>query len=250
MSPNGRSISSCTTSTRSRSSFERAARRADATCRTRSCRSAAASSATRGPPGLRAALGEQAAELLLRLAEVPAPRQLGGDLEADVVRRALVLRARVAEPDDQPVGRRRAAEGAAHRSPRRLLVAGVVAAGVVVAGRLAVALALADDPGLLLDRVELLDLGLQARGEHRGDDRLEVVEQRDAARDARRSRSVTLSPMFSAETSIWIDSGMSVGSASTLTSRVGWSRMPPSLMPGASSLPTQLERDGRLDRLR
>ncbi len=49
--------------------------------------------------------------------------------------------------------------------------------------------------------------------------------------------SGSVSPMFSAETSSWIVSGISFGSASTLTSRIVWSRMPPSLTPGASSAP-------------
>ena len=44
------------------------------------------------------------------------------------------------------------------------------------------------------------------------------------------------------------ESGMSVGSASIVSSRVTCSSTPPSLTPGASSAPTQLEHDGRLDR--
>src|SRR5947208_1780895 len=47
---------------------------------------------------------------LAPLAEAPALAQGARDLEADVVRRALVARARVAQPDDQPVGGRDPAE--------------------------------------------------------------------------------------------------------------------------------------------
>ena len=39
------------------------------------------------------------------------------------------------------------------------------------------------------------------------------------------------------ETSYWIESGMSPGSASMFTSRSSWLKMPPSATPGASSAP-------------
>ncbi len=105
MSPNGRSISSCTTSTWSRSTFS--APRAgpadvpDSFMYVSGCSSADAAARRAGAP-----LGQQAAERLLRLAEIPAARELGDHLEPDVVRRALVLRRR-----DCP-GRRRASRPA------------------------------------------------------------------------------------------------------------------------------------------
>ena len=55
--------------------------------------------------GAGAALGQQAGELRLRARQVPARGEPVGDLEADVVRRAGVLRAGVAEADDEPVDR-------------------------------------------------------------------------------------------------------------------------------------------------
>ena len=103
MSPNGRSISSCRTSTRSSVDLQRAARGAGGAARPRSCRSAAAAPRRAGRrPG--APLGQQAVELLLRASGRSQRRaERVGDLEADVVRRARVARARVAEPDDEPV---------------------------------------------------------------------------------------------------------------------------------------------------
>ncbi len=50
--------------------------------------------ATRGPPCPDAALGDQAAVLRLGLRQLPAARELGRNLEADVVARRRVLRAR------------------------------------------------------------------------------------------------------------------------------------------------------------
>ena len=57
--------------------------------------------ATRGPPVPGPPFGDQAVELLPRLAQVPAPRQLLGDVEADVVAGARVLGPGVAEADDE-----------------------------------------------------------------------------------------------------------------------------------------------------
>ena len=98
--------------------------------RPRSCRSAASSTATRGPPGPGAALGDSPGELLLGRGSSQRARELVGDLEADVVRRARVARARVAEPDDQPVDRGRAAPKSRRTRPRysELVAGGVVAA--------------------------------------------------------------------------------------------------------------------------
>ena len=65
------------------------------------------------PAGPGAALGEQAVELLARRCPGPSARSArSATCEADVVRRALVARAGVAEPDDQPVRGRDAAEEA------------------------------------------------------------------------------------------------------------------------------------------
>ena len=150
--------------------------------------------ATRGPPGPGAALGQQAVELLLRRREVPAARERVGDLEADVVRRPGVLRARVAEPDDEPVDRR----DETSREPRPGRTRSRTAATPAGVGLLALAgavdsaspspsapsarlafLALADELGLGLD-LGLLDL--EARQRDRGDDGLGVVEDRHALR--------------------------------------------------------------------
>ena len=51
------------------------------------------------------------------------------------------------------------------------------------------------------------------------------------------------------ETSITIESGMSVGSASMLSSRVTWSSTPPWTTPGASSTPVSSTGTSRLDDL-
>jgi hypothetical protein len=53
------------------------------------------------PAGSGSAFGDLAAELPLRPRQVPAPLELGADLEADVVTGPGVLAARVAEADDQ-----------------------------------------------------------------------------------------------------------------------------------------------------
>src|SRR5207302_801765 len=68
------------------------------------------------PPAARsgAALAEKAPEALLGSRQVPGPRESVGDHEADVVAGALVLAARVAQADDQPVNGC-AATGDAHR---------------------------------------------------------------------------------------------------------------------------------------
>ena len=59
------------------------------------------STATRGPPGRIRPVGQEAAELLLRLRQVPAPRELGHDLEADVVACLRVARAGVPQADHE-----------------------------------------------------------------------------------------------------------------------------------------------------
>ena len=61
--------------------------------------------------------------------------------------------------------------------------------------------------------------------------------------------SEIVSPITISETSTVICSGISVGSASTVTSRVTCSSTPPSLTPGAWSVALQLDRDLGLDLL-
>ena len=104
MSPNGRSISSCSDEHAVELELEGAAGGAGRTPRLVHV-GLRLSTATRGPPGPRTSLGQLTRELLLRLGQVPAPRQLLRDLEADVVRRLDVAGPGVPEPDDQPVDR-------------------------------------------------------------------------------------------------------------------------------------------------
>ena len=61
--------------------------------------------------------------------------------------------------------------------------------------------------------------------------------------------SVSVSFISRPETSWVIESGMSSGSASMLSSRVSWLSTPPSVTPGDSSPPVQLEHDDGVDRL-
>ena len=132
--------------------------------------------------GAGAALGQLGVELLLRLREVPAADQLVGDAEADVVRAVGVGRARVAEPDDQPVDRGgleelqlSSSEADAASSPVAPSAWRLGLFELSALERLAV---LADQLGLGLDL--LFHRLLRRRGD-RGDDGLvEVVEQRDA----------------------------------------------------------------------
>ena len=110
--------------------------------------------------GAGAALGEQAGVALLGLGQLPAAGELVGDLEADVVRRARVAVARVAEPDDQPVDRglrRRTRRPSRRRTARALLgVCASPALGRRVAPASVVALALGASPGALADELGLL----------------------------------------------------------------------------------------------
>ena len=61
--------------------------------------------------------------------------------------------------------------------------------------------------------------------------------------------SVSVAFISRPETSWVIESGMSSGSASMLSSRVSWLSTPPSETPGDSSPPVQLEHDDGVDRL-
>ena len=58
-----------------------------------------------------------------------------------------------------------------------------------------------------------------------------------------------MSPICISPMSWAIDSGIAVGRASTFSSRVICSSTPPSLTPGASSMPIELERHDGVDRL-
>src|SRR6202042_1607847 len=65
----------------------------------------------------RASFGEASFEALLRSAQAPSCGEHVGHVEADVVRRAGVLAAGIAEPDDQPVdSSATATEGASQRA--------------------------------------------------------------------------------------------------------------------------------------
>ena len=146
----------------------------------RDARRAAAgpAAATGGAP-----LGEAPAEAILRALELPALGQLLGDHEADVVPRARVLAAGVAEPDDQPVDRLR------HRHRR-----GVAAAATPRSEEPSESPASAASPPSPRRRAPSrprfpLRLGLQLRRRQRRQDRLlEVAEQRRRPR-APRSRT-------------------------------------------------------------
>ena len=121
-----------------------------------------------------AALGQLAGELLLGLGQIPAARQLVGDLEARVVRRLGVAGARIPEPDYKPVDRSRSEE-LQDASPE--IGSGVRSLVGVALGLRAI---LAHDGRLDLD---VVGLGLDRRGSDRRDHGLlEVVEERDAVR--------------------------------------------------------------------
>ena len=135
--------------------------------------------------------------------------------------------------------------------PRRELALrrGLALGSLLALGHLAL---LADELGLLLD----LGLGLlldarrrQRRDRHLvGIDALAESEGR-RPRAAPRALSWSVSPMDMPETSAGMLSGIAVGSASIVIWWVTCSSTPPSFTPGASSVPEQLDRDLRLDRL-
>ena len=163
--------------TSTRSSGRPSARRAPArpSGRPRSCTSAAA-----GPPRAAAAdvrdtaLGDQRRRTSARAPTAPSASQRVRDLEADVVRRAGVLGARVAEPDDQPVDGR----GACPRLIGRLLAVGgggVAAARGVRPRPRRLALGLADDRRSRSRSRRRL--GREPRRAEGRDDRLRVVER-------------------------------------------------------------------------
>src|SRR5215216_3971439 len=137
--------------------------------------------------GTGAALAQLTREFLLGLRELPAAGELLRDLEADVVRALGVARARVAEPDDEPVDGRRAEEAAQDSSEAES------------------AFCSASSP----------------------------VSPSGAVNSLSRTVAFICMP----ETSKTIESGMSPGSASMLSSRVSWLSTPPSTTPGASSAP-------------
>ena len=96
-----------------------------------------------------AALGQLAGELLLGAREIPAARELVGDLEADVVRRLGVAGPGVAEPDDQPVDRCGAEDLQDSSEDSAAVAAGLALGGVALGG----SAVLADERGLGLDLV-------------------------------------------------------------------------------------------------
>src|SRR4051794_2132427 len=179
----------------------------------------------------RAALRQLARVLLLRPRQVPAPRQRVGDLEADVVRRLGVAGARVAEPDHKPVDRRRGEE-LQDSSPES--AADCPASSAVSPS----AWPSAASPTSSVSVSISSSTGSAVGG---------VIE---ATTVSGSSSSVTpfggvIDPSVSVafisrpETSCWIVSGMSPGSASTFSSRVSCVSTPPSTVPGASSAPTR-----------
>ena len=185
-SPKGRSISSCSDEHAVELEVQRAARRAGRVAGlVHEGLGRQHGDARAAGPG--AAVGEEPGVLLLGARQLPAARELLGHREADVVRRARVALARVAEPDDEPVDRSRArAEEPAHAAALLgALAGGVVAARVALVlalfgrGRLA----LADELGLLLERgllVEGVEVGLElGRGQGGDDGLVGVVEDRD-----------------------------------------------------------------------
>ena len=171
---------------------------------------------------------------LLLAGEPPASDQPLGDLEADVVGAAGVLRAGIAQPDHQPVDARAAAAGGRH-DRESLLLGGFGRLAAVVRGLgLGSGLALAHDLGLR-------SISFSSSSWRRGavivattvSGSSSSVTPRGEAIDS----SVSVSPMSSVETSCSSVSGMSPGSASIVSSRVTCSSTPPCLTPGASSMP-------------
>ena len=126
-----------------------------------------------------AALGQLAGELLLRLRQVPALDQRVGDLEADVVRRAVVAAARVAEPDDEPVDRSGGEELQDSSEEADCSASSPVSPSA--SSPSAPSSLLADELGLGLDLLGLDGLE-RRRGDRREHGLVEVVEQRDAGR--------------------------------------------------------------------
>ena len=209
------------------------------------------STATRGPPGPVRPSVNRPPYFDLAFGSPQRAGELRGHLEAHVVAGARVALARVAEPDDSESSRTLAAAIAASggggirltprrtRRPRRRL--GLALGGGLALGRLGLAL-LADQLGLLLDLLGLLDLG---GNDDRRDDRL--LQRRPGTqrpRAAVSSERCMVAAISIPDTSTVMKSGMSVGSASMLSWCVTCSITPPSLMPGASSTPSMWSATG------
>ena len=189
----------------------------------------------------RPTFGDAPAKALFWTPQPPALGKDVGDHEPDVVTGVRVLASGVAQPDDQPVAARAraaATSAAATKRPQRALLpaGGALGAGALRGlGALLLALALADELGLGLDL--LLLLGLQTRG----DSVASTVSGSSSSvtpAGAVSAVSTIVSPICISPMSCTIDSGIAVGSASTFSSRVICSSTPPSLTPGASSVPS------------
>ena len=181
-----------------------------------------------GDPGADPPFGEQTPVTALRLGQLPPHDQQLGDLKPDVVTAALVFRAGVAQPDDQPVGGGAAAPREWHAD---LLGVG---AGLVRAGVVAGALfALADDLGLLLDLVFVLTCS-------RGGVRVATTDSGSSSSSGPRARSA---PRGQRVADLHLGDvvrervGNVVGQRLDVSSRNCCSSTPPSLTPGASSTP-------------
>src|SRR5215210_475465 len=187
-----------------------------------------------------AALGQLGVELLLRLRELPAPQQLVGDAKAHVVRGVRVARPGVAEPDDQPVDGG-GAEELQLSSPEACAASSAVSpsacrsassrsapsSGSPSSPTSAVSVSISSSTGSSVGGV-MVAMTVSSRSSS-------SVTPSGTVTAAR----VSVSFISILETSCWMTSGRSSGSASTLTSRVSWLSTPPSLTPGASSPPTR-----------
>ena len=247
--PRSKSPSSWTTSTALGLELEEARRGADRAARTRSCTSpASAARACARRAGSRRAGPEN-----FERHEPPCRRASSSTtMAADVVAVARVLAAGIAEPDDEQVERRaltpRPEPHGYSPSPPEASASGSAAASAASPSAASPSAPRPRPPRgeLLLGGLGLDDAG--RRGD-RGDDRLGIVEQRDALRRGEVARCGACRRSPCRETSRSRCSGTSSGSASTLTSRSGCESTPPSRTPGASSPPMQLHRDRGVDRL-
>ena len=196
--------------------------------------------ATRGPPGPVRPSVSSPRYFDLGFGSAHRLAQHVGDLEADVVASAVVLGARIAEADDQPVDGRSSPRHYAGLTGLLALVPAFGLAGGVLAGspprppRRSRPRPRARSPPRSLAPPRAAASAASAW-------RSTVSGSSSSVTPARRltASSVTVSPICSSETSWWMASGMSSGSASIVSSRVTCSSTPPSLTPGASSAPTR-----------
>src|SRR5215217_2415771 len=193
--------------------------------------------------GAGAPLAQLTGELLLGLGQVPAPSERLGDLEADVVRALGVRRARVAQPDDQPVDGRGPEELAQDSSPESAFWSASSAVSPS-----ACASAASGSSGSPSSPTSSVSVSISSSaGSSVGGVIVTSTVSSGSSRSVTPSggvsaESVTVSFISRPETSKTIESGMSPGSASMLSSRVSWLSTPPSAAPGASSAPVSSSR--------